>query len=232
MVQPATPPSPPRLSWAEFLRQFDWRQGEHVTLVGPTGTGKTTLALALLPLRAYTVALGTKPKDDTLQRLITAGWHRIDAWPPYPEDRRVVLWPKIRKLTDVVAQRRAFADALGEIFTAGGWCLFADETRYLVDPLNLTASLRLLWLQGRSLGISLVCATQRPAWVPREAYDQATHLFLWRDNDRENLKRLRDLGGLGPGSTTLMETVATLDGHDVLYLNTRTGTMLVTRAEV
>lgn len=230
MAQPATAPA--RVSWADFLAQLDWRQGEHVTLVGPTGTGKTTLALALLPRRRYTVAFGTKPRDDTLQQLVSAGWHRIEQWPPYPDDRRVVLWPKFRTLGDVAKQRAAFAEALGAIFTAGSWCVFADETRYLVDPLRLTNSLRLLWLQGRSLGISLVCATQRPAWVPREAYDQATHLFFWRDNDRENLRRLRDIGGIGPGSDSLAATVANLAGHDVLYLNTRTGQQLVTRAEL
>jgi hypothetical protein len=82
-------------------------------------------------------------------------------------------------------------------------------------------------LQSRSLGISLVASTQRPAWVPRELYTSATHLFFWRTNDETDLK---SLSGIGFRSARLIsEIVANLDQYETLYINTRTGRMCRTK---
>jgi hypothetical protein len=56
--------------------------------------------------------------------------------------------------------------------------------------------LELFWLQGRSQGNSLITATQRPRFIPLEAYDQASHLFLWRDNDTANIARVAEMAGV------------------------------------
>ena len=32
-----------RVPWNSFLKTFDWKQGEHVAAIAPTGAGKTTL---------------------------------------------------------------------------------------------------------------------------------------------------------------------------------------------
>jgi hypothetical protein len=61
-------------------------------------------------------------------------------------------------------------------------------------------------------------------------YDQATHLFFWRDNDETNLKRIGGLGAID--STLIRHTVGRLPRHSALYLNTRTGRMAVTRVEI
>lgn len=223
-----------RVAWPAFLDAFDWRQGEHISLVGPTGCGKTTLGLAILPRRRYVIALGTKPRDDTLDKLRRSGWLRAFDWPVPPprgnEARRIILWPRFHRMDDATRQRDIFDRALRGVFTQGGWCIYADELRYLANDLKLDRLLRLLWLQGRSLSVSLVGGTQRPAWVPLEMYDQATHLFLWRDNDESNLKRISGIGGaLNPKEVRTL--VSRLPLHDVLYLNTRTGRRLITRVD-
>lgn len=233
-----------------FLARLDWRQGEHVSLIGPTGTGKTTLALEILPRRQWVVAIGTKPRDTTLQGILRPGrtgrlarilgtdeggsgdYARIGEWPPPLHTPRVVLWPRVSGMT--AANRRAIqaeiiGDALAEIFTAGAWCVFADEVWYLCKRLGLTEELEELWTQGRSIGISLVAATQRPAYVPLYMYDQATHLFFWADNDEANLRRVGGIGSLSP--RIIRETVAQLAPHDVLYVNARSGAMCITRVE-
>lgn len=223
-------PEVPRVPWATFVASLDWRQGEHVSLIGPTGSGKTTLALALLPRRTYVCALGTKPADRTLSGLIrTEGYKRIKAWPPGPTRRRVILWPLVRDPDDIPAQAAIFDHALREIFREGGWSLFVDEVWYVARFLGLARLLELFWSQARSLGITLIATTQRPAHVPLMMYSEPTHVFLWRMNELADRKRLREFGG-GLNSDLIMRTLAELRPHEALYLNTRTGAMTITRA--
>lgn len=219
-----------RLPWDEFMARFDWRQGQHVSLIGPTESGKTTLALALLPRRTYVCVLGTKSKDKTLNTLIRQeGYRRIKSWPPGPTRRRVILWPPVVDPDDIPAQQVIFNHAFHEIFRAGGWTLFIDEVWYVAKFLGLSRMLELFWSQARSLGITLVATTQRPANVPLMMYSEPTHVFLWKMTELADRKRLREFGG-GLNSDLIVGTLAALRPHEALYLNTRTGAMAITTA--
>lgn len=243
----------PWVPWQQFRPWFryQWAAGEHVSMIGPTGSGKTTLALELLDRRDFVVALGTKPKDPTLDQLVKRqGWQLTRAWPEggvagwfghggirvrkvrmsdgsSRERAHVVLWPKYERVTDRQRQREVFDHALAEMFADTGWCVFADEVFYLAQTLGLADHLDNLWTQGRSIGLTLVAGTQRPAFVPRNMYSQATHLFLWGDNDEDNVRRVGGLGGLS--NALVRAIVAGLPQHHVLYVNTRTRALARTR---
>lgn len=228
-------PGVPEVPWASFLADhFIWRQGEHVSLIGPTGGGKTTLALGILHRRRYTVVLASKPRDRTLDALTRRGasprYRRIRSWPPGPMDESVILWPESRDLAGARRrQQQAFHAAHQAIYQSGAWCIFADDMWFLCNVLKLGADLEMLYANGRSIGVSVVAGIQRPAHVPLMAYDQATHLFFWRDNDESNLRRI---GGIGfADSRRVRQTVARLPRHVVLYVNSRTGEMVTTKAE-
>jgi energy-coupling factor transporter ATP-binding protein EcfA2 len=219
---------PERVSWEEFSSVMDWKQGEHVTLLGHTGSGKTTLARAILPMREHTLIFATKPRDESLDLFKREGYTVARAWPIDSRVyKKVVFWPKIERTEDVVTQVTEIQKCLSSVYRSGGWCVYFDEVRYLSDTLGLKPLIEMLWLQGRSLKVSVVAGTQRPAWVPLEAYSQATHLFMWRDRDETNLRRLQGIGSID--HRELKEMVRELPLHDVLYVHTRTGEVIRTR---
>lgn len=221
----------PRIPWDEFLASvFVWEQGEHTALIGPTGQGKTNTLTQLLPLHPYVVVFATKPKDASMIRLVHDGdYHVMRRWQsldPHKFPRRV-LWPDAMSLDSEAIQREVFRDALARIYREGGWTVAIDELWFVNNILGLTREIKTYLLQARALGISLLMATQRPAWVPLEVYDQSTHLFFWRDNDETNLKRL---SGISFRSADLIRSVVSdLERFQVLYINTRTGFMCRTR---
>lgn len=221
----------PRVPWDVFLdREFTWESGEHIGLIGPTGQGKTTLLTHLLPLHKYVTVMATKPRDITMDRLIRTGYEPIREWKSMDpkEYPRRVLWPDAGRLDSVAHQREAFHEAFAKIYREGGWTVAVDELWYMGQILKLEMDIKLYLLQARALDISLLVATQRPAWVPLEVYDQSTHLFFWRDNDETNLRRL---SGISFRSADLIRSVvANLEKYQVLYINTRTGRMLRTRS--
>jgi hypothetical protein len=69
---------------------------------------------------------------------------------------------------------------------------------------------------------------QRPAWVPRDAYSQATHLFVFGTNDNEDIRSLGGLGGMSTNEIRYAVQWLASDAvrfHQFLYVNTRTGTL-------
>ncbi len=221
----------PRTPWELFLEEFDWQPGEHAALIGPTGQGKTTLLMHLLqhPLHPFQAVFATKPRDKSMDQLLSHGYVKLDRWRSIEAKQwpKRVLWPNASTVDSQRLQQNVFADAFRRIYLEGGWTVAIDELWYIANILKLERFVKLYLLQARALDISLLVATQRPAWIPVEVYDQSTHLFFFRDNDERNLSRI---SGISRGSARLIQhMVANLEAHQVLYVNTRTGAMLRTR---
>ena len=214
---------------------MDWRPGEHVSILGPTGSGKSHLALALLEQRRYVVALCNKTRDSTLAPLVRrgGGWRRIKTWPPPVPPRfapKVVVWPKPRSLSTARGEQAdAFAATLDGIYLGGGWCLFIDEAYYLANTLGLATDMKVLWQQGRSAGTSIVACSQRPAFIPLEMYSEASHVFIFRLRDQQSIKRLGEVGNVDPRQ--LAGVVESLDRWEFAYVDARSGNVAVSRVE-
>ena len=212
----------PQINWEEFTAKFKWKQGEHVTLIGPTGCGKSTVAKEILPRRDFICVFVTKKRDktlDELQKELKAERFREPFFNPDVAPR-FLLHPKMEHgKKNIANQREQFEEALETIFRQEGWTLYLDECRYITDNLNLSTDVELLLQQGRSLGVTVVLCTQRPRKVPLEAYSQATHIFLWGDNDKGNIQRLSELNSRDTESVKRL--VPLLGLHEFLYVNTR-----------
>lgn len=223
------------MEWPDLLAEIRWEQGEHVSIVGPTGYGKTTIEKALIKLRSAVVVIGTKPRaphgDPNLAGLIKSdGFVRIKTWPPPRPPYmmpKVLLWPDWKGSADTAANAELFREAFADIFAVGKWCVCADELAFLVRRFGLKTELEDMWGQGRSLKISLLGCTQRPAWVPLEMYSMATHLFLFACNDDRDLARIQGIGGVDPA--TIRRIVRRLRKYEFLYVNTATKRLVLSR---
>jgi hypothetical protein len=220
----------PRIPWDSFItRILRWEAGEHFSLIGNTGQGKTTMMLNLLPLHPFVVVFATKPRDKTMTALINTGYLRMDRWRSLDPNQypRRALWPDATRIDSDQLQKDVFHDAFARIYREGHWTVAIDETWWLSNVLGLDKDIKTYLLQARSLDISLLLATQRPAWVPREMYTQSTHLMFWRTNDETDL---RSLSGIGyKSASVIQDAVMNLESHQTLYINTRTGFMCRTR---
>lgn len=214
----------PTWEWPKLLRQLqhDWKIGEHVAVVGPTGVGKTTMLARILPIRRYVVVFVTKTKDPTISNDFR-GYERIRSWPPRVFQDRMLLWPTPGKTIreTVGIQRDTFRTALDRIFNDEQWCVVFDEQHYMCTTLGLEQENAMFLHQGRSSGLSVVNGTQRPAWVPVVTYSAATHAFVWRTTYRADLQRLAELGGID--QQELKREMLSLTKHQFLYVNTRKG---------
>lgn len=220
----------PRVPWNDFLAgTFQWERGEHLALIGPTGQGKTTMMRHLLPRHPFVTIFATKPADRTLEPFMRDGYRRIDRW--LSTDARVmprrILWPDASRLDSMTRQADVLRDAFGRLYRERAWTVALDETWFVTNKLRLRSEIETVLTQGRSIDLSMVNATQRPAFIPTAVYDQSTHLFFWRNNDGRAQSRLGEINNVNAG--LVKDIVGNLEKHQTLYVNTRTGEMCRTR---
>jgi energy-coupling factor transporter ATP-binding protein EcfA2 len=197
------------ISYDDWLASFkeEWRQGEHVSIIGPTGTGKTTIAHSILEARDYACVLAVKRFDDTLQRFKyghrygLSKYQVVRHWPPEFNQQRVIFWQKPTKIEDQHKVAESMHTALNDIYRSGGWALYADDTGYLAGSLGLGRALVVLLNQGRSANLSIVCAIQRPksllAKVPVEAVSQVRHCLIFKFTSEDEIKSCGLISGIG-----------------------------------
>lgn len=228
----------PTVSWSELLNDFEWYQGEHLTAIGPTKSGKSTLIRHLmarareLGTHPWQVVFKTKRKDETLDEFEREGFIELPDWLVSDPDVTplVMLAPPLEEgAASKNEQREKFRQAMVSIYKQGGWLTYADEFKHVAKYLSLEADSELLIHQGRSAGITVVASLQRPRHVPLMAYDQATHLFFWESRDHKIRERLSEISGrVDPD--VVQQGVQRLREHQFLYVNPMTGQ--ITQSEV
>lgn len=231
--QMAVVSSTEQISWRDAVRRIAWKQGQHVTLIGPTGRGKTELTAMLLPHTPYFLFFGTKRMDTTQDRLkrdLRAYTISDPAELNSEISSRFILRPPFPRNASAgeieVIQKATFREGIMRAFNQTGWTVCLDEAKYVCHNLGLAKEATLLWMQGRSQGNAVVASVQRSRFVPLEAYDQATHLFMWTDPDLSNVRRNSELAGFSKDA--VLDAMQVMDRHDVLYVNTVTEDLFIT----
>jgi hypothetical protein len=239
-----------RFTREEFLTtRWDYRPGEHVSLIAPTQNGKTTMVFQLLAhtdttfCRIPPIMLVAKPRDRVVaQGLADLEWKETDRWPPQKPPWRdkppgYGLWPKHIKGAEpgvnYARLAKTFRPAISEAFWGGNSVIIGDEVYFLCANLRLQEELTQHWTQGAGMGAGLWSATQKPGGthqgsIPTFMYNSPTHTFLGKDPDRRNRERFSEIGGID--GKLVGETVMKLNKYEWLYIHRDGPTMCIVEA--
>lgn len=206
-----------------------WRQGEHVIVIGGTGSGKTTLARYLDQIRVnrggnVVVMVAKLSPDETIVKDYK-GWTRWKTWKkrPGPHENKILLWPEVEKVKGldqkIDLQKNVFGEAFDRLADTGKWTLHIDEGLYMSDPrhLGFASEIAMLHAMGRSSKLTIITLAQRPSHLPLIIYSSASHAFIGRSRERADLNRLAELGGK-EDSRTLSAMINGQGRHDFTWV--------------
>jgi hypothetical protein len=178
-------------------------QPEHVEVLGPTGSGKsywekTVLKERVRLRRSAVVILLTKPADKTLAAM---DWPVISKWPPSQwndRNRQVIFHARSHGLGKGARQRQA--DQVEQLLD-GLWhedanvVLAVDEIAYVEQELGLRTHMTTFFREGRTLGITIMASTQRPAGVSRAVHSETAWVVAFAPKDEDDAERMAQILG-------------------------------------
>jgi hypothetical protein len=193
--------------FVEWFRET-WQPGEHLSVIAPTGAGKTTFVGGILDsCRRYVLALDPKGGDSTLGGL---GYERLNTWPgerkiarmvaendDHGRPSRYIVGPRVVRESDHERLRAVCKDALDGAFNMGGWTCYVDELQILTDPrmMNLRQEADRMLIAARDKGLSFVSSYQAPSWVTPHAGKMSTWVAVSYTRDTDVVNRLAEILG-------------------------------------
>jgi hypothetical protein len=243
------------LSRAEFIAEFgpNLKPGDHVSLIGPTGRGKSTLWGQVLPACSQfdtAIIMAPKGKDPAYAGL----GHPTSQWPPrigWEERLRIMLGaperhrdtrPKVwrievpvRKPEDMGRLIDIYRRVLGMTYTRTenekrSVMLVVDDSKFVCRDRSMMDAVVNGLMIGRSKKVSIINNFQRPGLgVPREGLDQITHAIIAKNRDRDTAKRLTEISG-AVDPKELESVFGGLGYHEAVWVNGRTDEWFVIAA--
>lgn len=233
--QDVPPRQPIVLPWDQFQEMFSQahKQGEHVALVGPNGTGKTMMGLELCKLLAAkrmndgtpgrVCVLQFKPRDDTLRLVLPEEeWPIIKKWPPKYGEEHCIVWPRGMPPSQMArVQRQVFAPLLDKVYVEGGQAIYVPEAAYFEraapNGLGLGSTMENIWSTARSIKLTMISDTQRPRHVTVLMWTEPAWVVIYQLDHHEDVKHLAKLVG-SDFTETVWNVIPQLGTHECLVI--------------
>lgn len=227
-----------------------------MTFLGPSGRGKTRLAGQLLlsvrskhpEITAVTLHGKIRGRDSTIEKLSeSSGYPLVEHWPPRGirakyktrKYRGAILRPLGRPLDSVKEENEVLTREYRKAIHRGYQAprkkpviLVADEAHQAHNDLRLMQDCEGPLMRGRPV-CSMWSLVQRGRFVSYHVYDQAEHVFIFYDPDRDNQRRYSEIGDVDAKElvdfTRQLKTTTVSDGSTIseaLYFR-RSGNQLV-----
>lgn len=209
-------PEVPTIPRAQFIEEFgqDYHAGQHVTFIGPTGKGKTTLAFQLLdrvisPDYPKALILAGKPpgRDHTMEEAARKlNLRVVSEWPPPPafgdkKKRGWVLRPRQKMRDhdeDHAEMRKQFRSGILSAYRTKPdkpIITFVDEAYLVQYQLKLQKECDMALTRGAPVN-AMWSLVQRGRYISIQCYDAPEHVFIFYDPDLSNQKRYAEIGGV------------------------------------
>jgi len=176
---------------------------QHAFICGATGSGKSKLAEFLINDRFKERSIVYDPKhSETISKwqgqTYIYGWHEL-MQADQEDVRRIVYRPdrvpyeKGGKLVDESEDADRQTEFFRFVFNGGLRRVYVDECSSLLGEARPNYFLKKCLTQGRELGISTVCATQRPVSIPIVTMSESSKIFVFRLGWPDDKKRVADI---------------------------------------
>lgn len=158
---------------------------QHTTIIGRNGSGKTQCGAFLLSQTNFTEMpyIIVDYKGDQLLRNIGATPISLHAEPPEK--------PGLYIVHPMPHEDESMGDFLWKVHAQENTGLYFDEGYMVAKQKALEAIL----MQGRSKHIPCTILSQRPAWMNRYAFSEASHFVVFHLNDRRDRMKVKEFFG-------------------------------------
>lgn len=228
--------------WLTLLKD-EWFQGEHIVIVGPTGSGKTHVSPDILSIRDFVVCLALKPRDETVNRFTKpfgkdeTKYKLVKRWPYDFGPKKLVYWEKPKSIDKIPEQAMRVHGSLNRMYREGYWTIYMDDAGYLSGTLGLGKAIGVLLNQGRSSGISCVVVVTRVssliARMPKEAFSQTRHKIIFKYDNDDELKAISQIIDIDRSQLKMLQMKLQTHGEkgysDFLYFGK--GKVIIVRVE-
>lgn len=219
-----------RADWLGLMRT-EWRQGQHIAIMGRNGRGKTVLGRDLMALRQWVVVIASKRADDTIDTFPAAGYRITQKWPPRYADRRVLLWAKPKTLRDYANARSLISRVLDDVYENGGWAVMLDDTAKMANALGFKREIATLLNEARSSHASIVAVLTQPSSVtqaiPSEVWRQVRFHLVFYYRVGRDVDSIADITGYD--RKTVQGWMALLRPFDFLAFDDLTDSVTIVR---
>jgi len=176
-----------------------------------------------------TVVLSVKGRDPALSNL----GKQVPVWPPQSrwskfkwkfesKDKQIFRWePEFKSEDDLKRAAQVTGNSLKWLWRQTGWTLYLPDLQMIADRgmMGLGKPVEAHLLTARSRQTSMWLDAQDPRWIPRAAADQTSHVFVFRNRDRDVQKRLAEITGFD--ARWFAQVVSQLKWHEIIWVDVR-----------